>query len=237
MNAEEVPASVPSQDPSLVKDVVGFSHTDLKKVRDLVERQPELARATIDWGFGDWESALDAASHVGRREIAEFLISKGARPTIFSAAMMGQLEVVKAFVAAWPGIQKSYGPHGITLLAHAKAGGKEAEAVARYLVELGDANIPLPTQALSPEEREAVVGNYVFGPGARDLFSVDVVNKRLGIQRPGGISRNLLHHAGKLEFYPSGAPNVRIVFQREGETVTSLTLRDGARVIEAKRAA
>src|SRR5947207_2973665 len=89
------PASVPSslasdafpaQDPALVREVVGVSHRDLKRVRELVERQPALARAAIDWGFGDWEACLDAASHTGNKAIAEFLLANGARPTIFCAA-------------------------------------------------------------------------------------------------------------------------------------------------------
>ena len=58
----------PRQDPAVVREVVGVSHRDLARVRELVERQPALANATIDWGFGDWESALGAASHVGRRD-------------------------------------------------------------------------------------------------------------------------------------------------------------------------
>ena len=70
-------------------------------------RQPTLSKATFDWGFGDWETALGAASHVGSREIAELLIANGAHPTIFSAAMLGQLDAVKAFVEAAPGIQKT----------------------------------------------------------------------------------------------------------------------------------
>ena len=47
----------PAQDPSLVREIVGVSHRDLKRVRELVERQPALARASIDWGFGDWEAS------------------------------------------------------------------------------------------------------------------------------------------------------------------------------------
>ena len=116
---------MPRQDPALAKETVGVSHRDIKRVRELVERQPALARAAVDWGFGDWETALGAAAHTGRREIAEFLLANGAQPTMFSAAMLGQLDVVKAFVAASPGIQRTPGPHGIPLLAHARAGGAE----------------------------------------------------------------------------------------------------------------
>ena len=93
----------PGQDPALVKEVVGASHGNIARVRELVEKQPALARASMDWGFGDWETCIDAAAHVGNKPIADFLLTHGARPTIFSAAMMGQLDAVKAFVAARPG--------------------------------------------------------------------------------------------------------------------------------------
>ena len=101
------PSCFPQQDPSLVKEAVGASHGNVKRIRELVEKQPALARASIDWGFGDWETCIDAAAHVGNKPIADFLLTNGARPTIFSAAMMGQLDVVKAFVAARPGMQKT----------------------------------------------------------------------------------------------------------------------------------
>ena len=71
----------PAQDPALVRETVGVSHRDLTRVRELVERQPALARGAIDWGFGDWEACLDAASHTGNKAIAEFLLANGARPT------------------------------------------------------------------------------------------------------------------------------------------------------------
>ena len=70
--SNDVLPSFPSTDPDLVSGVVGAAHTDLDAVVDLVTTHPHLARATLDWGFGDWESALGAASHMGRRDIAEF---------------------------------------------------------------------------------------------------------------------------------------------------------------------
>src|SRR6185503_8942881 len=138
-DAAAPPSWFPRQDPALVQEVVGVAHRDLAAVRALVEKRPELAKAQWDWGYGDWESPLDAASHTGQREIALLLLGHGARPTIFSAAMLGQLEVVKAFVAAAPGVQSTPGPHGIPLLAHAKVGGEPAAAVVAYLEALGGA--------------------------------------------------------------------------------------------------
>src|SRR5262245_17330419 len=123
----------PQQAPAMVKEAVIASHGNVKRIKELVDAHPALARAAYDWGFGDWEDCLGAASHVGSREIAEYLIAKGARPTIFSATMLGQLDAVKAFVAAQPGVQRIPGPHSIPLLAHARAGGPAAAAVLTYL--------------------------------------------------------------------------------------------------------
>jgi len=178
----------PSQDPALVKEMVSVAHFDPARVRALVEARPALARAAWDWGFGDWETALGAPSHMGNREIAETLLAHGARPTIFSAAMLGQLDVVKAFVAASPGVQRTRGPHGITLLAHARAGKEPAAAVARYLEALGDADPSYPLAPLDEAQRAALVGAYRFGPGADD---------RLGSLEPGKIA-NLVVTDGDL---------------------------------------
>ena len=106
--------------------MVGVSHGNVARVRELLTGRPALANASWDWGYGDWESALGAASHVGNQEIAKLLLAAGARPSIFSAAMLGQLDTVKAFILASPGVQKTRGPHGLTLLSHARAGGPAA---------------------------------------------------------------------------------------------------------------
>lgn len=50
---------------------------------------------------------------------AEVLIEHGARPNLFTFAMMGDLRVVRALVDAHPGIRGLHGPHGLTLLHHA----------------------------------------------------------------------------------------------------------------------
>ncbi len=225
----------PGQDPTLVREIVGASHGNFARVREAVERQPALARASTDWGFGDWETCIDAAAHVGNKPIADFLLTHGARPTIFSAAMMGQLDAVKALVAARPGIQKIYGPHGITLMSHARAGGPDALPVVEYLKSIGDADTPLPSVAIAPADRDALAGKYVYGPGPRDYFTVDVQRDQRGIDRPSGPSRRGLIHTGNLVFFPAGVPSVKIAFVRDGAKVTQLTVADPEVMVTGKR--
>jgi ankyrin repeat protein len=74
------PADFPRNDPARVQSVVGSSHGNFEMVRQLVTEQPALAKASWDWGFGDWETALGAASHMGRRDIAKLLLEHGAYP-------------------------------------------------------------------------------------------------------------------------------------------------------------
>jgi hypothetical protein len=117
----------------LVQDFVIFAHSDLEMVKKLLEKEPALLNGTMDWGGGDWESGLGGASHMGRRDIVEFLLEKGARIDIFCAAMMGQLEAVKSFLSLQPKLIDAKGPHGFTLHFHAQVGGKDSEKVLDYL--------------------------------------------------------------------------------------------------------
>ncbi len=222
----------PSQPLEMVKEMVGVSHGNVKRVKELVDAHPALAKAAIDWGFGDWEDSLGAASHVGNREIAEYLIAHGARPTLYSAAMLGQLEVVKAFVAAQPGAQRIPGPHSISLLAHAKAGGKAAEAVYQYLESLGDAGSP-PVTPLSAEEAAALAGIYTFGSGPTERIEITEKRGQLTFTRPGTTGRGLVH-LGDRSFHPAGSAAVRIRFAAGGEG-TILTVHDPGEVLTAHR--
>jgi hypothetical protein len=119
--------------PELVNEFVGKAHGDLDRVRQLLGQHPTLVNAAWDWGGGDWETGLGAAAHVGRRDIALYLIENGARIDIFAAAMLGYLPIVRATLEAVPAARDWRGPHGIPLLAHAEAGGPAAAAVADYL--------------------------------------------------------------------------------------------------------
>ena len=119
-----------------VQEFVGKSHGDLDRVKELLAKEPALINASWDWGGGDWETGLGAAAHMGRKDIANYLLAHGARLDLFAAAMLGKIEIVKAVLSIYPEAKNTPGPHGIPLLAHAEAGGEEARAVAEYLKSL-----------------------------------------------------------------------------------------------------
>jgi hypothetical protein len=229
----------PTQDPEVVREMVTVSHFNLKRVQELVDARPSLVCAAWDWGFGDWETALGAASHMGNRPIADYLISKGARPSLFSAAMLGQLDVVKAFVAAQSGVQRIRGPHGLSLLAHAKAGGQAARSVVDFLQPLGDADADAPLP-LSDLDSAALPGTYVFGSGATQQIDV-TFDKRQGPMsmfspltwtRKGSMGRPLVH-LGERAFSPAGAPSVRIRFAEDKDGIV-MSVDDPQLVLTAR---
>ena len=244
VNGETVSDLFPTQPPELVREMVTVAHYDLKRVKELAEARPSLARAAWDWGFGDWEDALGAASHMGNRAMAEYLISKGARPSIFSAAMLGQLEIVKGFVTAQPGVQAIRGPHSISLLAHARIGGEAARPVFEFLQPLPDSDSEAPV-ALSENETASLVGTYAFGSGASEQIVVDADLKmyagskmythspQLNWTRKGTMGRPLFH-LGDHTFCPAGAPSARIRFTQD-EAGVLMSVTDAEFVLTARR--
>ena len=216
--------------------MVTVSHFNLNRVKELATAHPALVSAAWDWGFGDWETPLGAASHMGNHPIAEFLIAHGAPTTLFSATMFGHLDVVKSLVAAQPGIQQIHGPHSISLLGHARMGGDAARPVLEYLQSLGDADFAQPIP-LTDAETARLSGTYTFAGVADGQIDVNADNMKmyagkmysfppqLNWTRKGTMTRPLFHR-GDLVFYPAGAPSVRIRFTNEKEKV-AMAVTDG----------
>ena len=234
----------PAHPPELVREMVTVAHFDLERVKKLLEVRPSLARAAWDWGFGDWETALGAASHMGNRPIAEYLISQGAPPTLFSGAMLGQCETVKAFLTAEPGVQRVRGPHSISLLAHARMGGDAARAVFDFLKSLPDADTDPPVP-LTDEETAALVGTYVFGVGVTQQVELTAdlqmyANSKMYTHPPQlnwtrkGTMPRPLFHLGNHRFYPAGAPLVAIRFT-EAADGKLMNISDGELTLSALR--
>ena len=226
------PDGFPRQNPKLVEETVGASHGKFDRVKELVTEYPELAKSSWDAGFGDWEAPIDAASHVGNREIALFLLENGARPTIFTFAMLGAVEVVKAMLQAQPALRKTTGPHGLNLFHHAKVGGDASAAVREYLKEIGETESVVTS--IPKETMDGIVGRYeTAGPDAA-RFEVLTNKQGLAVQGAGGSPRNLrLLPDGSL--HPVGAPSVRFSFEVVDGRAKSSSVFVGGKTLRAVR--
>lgn len=135
-NVPDFPEHDPQFDRARVKRFVIAGHGNLPAVKAMLAEQPNLINGAVDWGKGDFETALGGASHMGRRDIAEYLLEHNARMDIFAATMLGRLDIVTAAVAAFPNIVHVPGPHGIPLIVHAEKGGLSAKSVLEFLQPL-----------------------------------------------------------------------------------------------------
>ncbi len=226
----------PTQDPEVVQNLVGAAHTRLDDVTSIVAQRPALARAAWDWGFGDWESALGAASHMGRRDIAEVLLAHGARPNLFTFAMLGQVDVVRSICIANPGIQRTPGPHGITLLKHALAGKSESQDVVDYLTQLGGADESPANVLLDEAAAQMYVADYepIGMPHARLRITWNARRQGLSLQREEQAGRPLLNE-GQHVFHPAGSPAVSITFAVIEDMALDLKIVDGDFTLTARR--
>lgn len=129
------PLRAPPLGADLVKEFVVAGHANLPRVKEMLTANSTLINATWDWGNGDFECALNGASHIGRRDVALFLLENGARLDAPAAAMLGETEVIRTFVRLTPHAANSRGAHGFSLLYHAAYNGKVeiAEALSPHL--------------------------------------------------------------------------------------------------------
>jgi ankyrin repeat protein len=113
----------PQFTPELIREFVIAAHFNLSKVQAMFAERPALLTVKHQWGENDYEDGVGAASHVGNRPIAEFLLEQGVPLTIFAAAMLGRTSDVAAFIQADPAQANARGAHQIPILFHAALSG------------------------------------------------------------------------------------------------------------------
>lgn len=235
----------PSIDDAIVAEVVGVSHFNLPRLKELVDKRPELSRATWDWAFGDWETAIGAASHVARRDIATYLMRKGARPDIFTFAMLGANDALKAMIESQPGIQTIAGPHGISLLQHAKNGlaadgttetqKKDSTKLIQYLEGLGNADVAEKYLEMDEAEKNKYLGDYMYGDGAADGFSIKLnMRKMISLGKLGKFGGGLYKKSENVFIY-NGTTSIQITFSEENNKIVSLTVHEPDLTLTAKK--
>ncbi|MGA7732427.1 MAG: ankyrin repeat domain-containing protein [Chloroflexia bacterium] len=107
--------------PEVIEEFVIACHGNYPKIRAMLEQEPGLLNEK--WTKFD-ENGLEASGHMGRADIANHLLEKGAPLTIFAAAMLGRTEDVAAFLSEDPARATAPGVHGISILYHAALSGK-----------------------------------------------------------------------------------------------------------------
>jgi len=106
-----------------IDEFVGAAHNSLEETKKIIEVNPLILNCASQIAKGDFETAIGGASHMGRKDIVDLLVSHGARMDIFNFTFLGFTDFVMDLIKKHPYLLNSYGPHGFTLLHHAKVGG------------------------------------------------------------------------------------------------------------------
>ena len=148
--------------------------------------------------------------------------------------MFDQVDAVRAILEGNPGVQRIHGPHGITLLSHARNG--KAERVIEYLESVEGAHVSQANEPLDDEQKKIYLGAYVYGSANDErLTIVEMKNGMLGIQRGKRTPRHLIH-LGEHMFHPTGALSVRINFRlNDRSTAKTLTVHEADLIVTARR--
>jgi uncharacterized protein len=104
-----------------IAEFVLAAHSNFTKVQELHSQNPAL----IDACYTKFnETALQAAGHMGKSDIARYLLDAGAPLNVFAAAMLGEVEWVRGFLQEDPKLANGKGVHRISLFYHAALSGK-----------------------------------------------------------------------------------------------------------------
>ena len=125
--SERLSETLPSQ---LVGEFVIAAHRSLSKVRTMLVHTPALLKVRVVVSGSvvidprlDSESALQAAVHMGNRDIAMFLLDEGEDADLGAASMLGMVRSVEKALRANPALIRSKGAHGIPMLYIIAVGG------------------------------------------------------------------------------------------------------------------
>jgi ankyrin repeat protein len=119
----------------IVREFVIAGHGNLTRLQQMLDETPGLLNMKYQWGENDWESAIQAAAHLGNVSVVKYLLSKGAILEICIAAMLDRKDDIESFLATDGSLIKQTGAHGIPILAHSAFNG-DVELFA-YLISRG----------------------------------------------------------------------------------------------------
>jgi len=135
-----------------IDEFVVAAHHDLPFVQQHLAENPDLLNENATW----IETPIQAASHVGNRPIAEYLLAQGAPLDICTAAMLGQIDDVKAILEDDPEEAHAEGAHHIPVMFFPAISGNIQ--IAQMLLDAG-ADINFPDGTNSPLHGAAITGH------------------------------------------------------------------------------
>jgi hypothetical protein len=92
---------------AVIEECVGNAHGNLARVAELITQYPAVVNAWAPWN----ETAVEAATQMGNKPIIGLLLRHGAPLDFFTACVIGNIDQVRAELAADPARARARGVH------------------------------------------------------------------------------------------------------------------------------
>lgn len=160
-------------DQELVGQFVGNAHGNFDVVKQMLKENPELLNAV--WEEFN-ETAIQAATQTGQREIVEYLLAQGAPMDICAAAMLGDEARVAEFLKQDPSLANAKGSHDWPVLYHAALSGNPRVADLLKLAGGGEEGKEFAMHAAVRSGNPEMV-NWLLANGIQDVNMPNFENK------------------------------------------------------------
>src|SRR4029077_13598358 len=97
-----------------INQFVTFAHFNFERVKHLCKLCPTLLMTRATWD----ELAVEAAAHMGRVDMAEYLADLGSPVSTSTAAVLGMADTVKSMIHDDANCLRERGAHDLPLLAY-----------------------------------------------------------------------------------------------------------------------
>ena len=145
-----------------------------------------------------------------------------------------------------PGIESTGGPHGISLLRHAKAGLRdnyglelsqeqvdESSTLISFLEKLGTADNQVENIEIADDEKTRYLGDYMYGEGPNDGLSIRTNMWNMLALGKLGKTGGSLYQKSTNTFSYNGTTSVEVSFLFEREKVVALTVTEPGLTLKA----
>ena len=150
---------------TLVNQCARVAHFSFDQVKQLHQEHPALLNTRATWD----ESAIEAASHMGLTEMAQWLADRGALISTCTAVLLGLTDLVKEAVKQDPKSVCERGAHDIAILAFTAYGREKAEMAERLLkagAKVDGKALSLSTLHIAAMKGQMDLANVLIGHGA-----------------------------------------------------------------------
>ena len=139
---------------TVINEFSSICHGNFRRVRAFLKKYPGIVHTNASWD----EMGVEAGAHMGRHDIAEIVLEKGAPCALPTCVMMGLERRARAMLEANANLVRERGPHDFPLMWYPHMAKDNHVALAQMLLDFG-ADVDQESRGFTCLHRCARLGN------------------------------------------------------------------------------